>query len=440
MAKDNKNPKKTTKSTKKAPVKSTNNSNKKNGAKKVNTVKQTVKVSETKKVETKIVEPEKTEIVNTGVKKSTKKVEKVNFVSKVKDFIKKNWEEKREFSIACIIIALLICIIILLAVSKQVPKLKNGKEVIASVDGMKVTSDDLYLSMKESYGTTELMNKIDEFIAEDYAPKETEEDKKYVEEVVDYYKKYAEYYGTSFEEFLRQYVGISGVSDEDEFRSFVKKDYKKTLAIQKYIGNTISEEDLKKAFEESYKEKLTVRHILIEVNDEVTEEDAKAKAQDLIAKLDEVKDDAEKLEEKFKDLAFENSDDKGTYEDGGLFKDFSKNGVDENFYNASKDLEDGKYTKEAVKSQYGYHVILKISSKTNKYKDVKNDIKTDLAKEKLSTDSTLSVTAWDELRKEYGLKINDSDVKSEYNKNIKKATDKEENSSNEKTEDSSSEE
>ena len=100
--------------------------------------------------------------------------------------------------------------------------------------------------MKDSYGTTELINKIDEFIAEDYADEFTEEDEEYVDQVVDYYKQYAEYYGTSFEDFLSQYVGISGVSTEDEFREYVKKDYKKTLAVQKYVGSTISEEELKK--------------------------------------------------------------------------------------------------------------------------------------------------------------------------------------------------
>ena len=440
MAKDNKSPKKTTKSTKKAPVKNTKGTNKTNSAKKVNTVKKTASLKETKKVDTKVVETKKIEKVDTEAKKSTKQNRKVNFITKVKNLIKKNWEEKREFSIACIIIALLVVVIILLAVSKQVPKLKNGKEVIASVDGLKVTSDDLYLNMKDSYGTKELMNQIDQFIADDYVEEFTEEDEKYVDEVIDYYKQYAEYYGTSFEDFLSQYVGISGVSNEDEFREYVKKDYKKTLAIQKYVGSTISEEELKNEYKENYKEKLTVRHILIEVNDDVKEEDAKKKAEELIEQLKEVKDDAKKLEEKFKDLAYDNSDDKGTYENGGLFEDFSKNGVDENFYKASKELKNGEITLEAVKSQYGYHIILKVSSKTNKYKDVKEDIKESLAKEKLSADATLSVTAWDELRKEYNFKINDTDVKKEYNKTIKDSKKTNENANGETTENSSSEE
>ena len=99
-----------------------------------------------------------------------------------------------------------------------------------------------------------------------------------------------------------------------------------------------------------------------------------------------------------------------------LYKDFSKGEVDESFYKAAKDLKKGEYTAEPVKSQYGYHIIFKVSSKTNKYEDVKDKIKDDLAEKKLNEDSTLQVSAWDKLRKKYNLKINDTDVKKAYNK------------------------
>ena len=53
----------------------------------------------------------------------------------------------------------------------------------------------------------------------------------YVDNIVDYYKQYADYYGVSFEQFLTQYAGINGVSTEDEFRDFVKADYKKSTKL-----------------------------------------------------------------------------------------------------------------------------------------------------------------------------------------------------------------
>lgn len=424
MAKASNSQKKTTKSTSK-------------GAKKTTTA-NTKKVAQAKKAPaTKSVTKAKEEIVE---KVEAVKVEKVTDTKKVtnnrkdtrdsvilraKRSVQDNWQRRKEFVISIIVIIILVIMVVLLALCKRVPKLKNGEEVLASVKGLNVTADKFYTSLKNSYGTTDVMNQIDQFIADDYVKKFTEDDNKYIDQVVDYYKQYAEYYGVSFEDFLSQYVGISGVTSEKEFRAYVKKDYKKTLALKKYIGSTISEKELKKEYESNYKEKLTVRHILIEINDEVSEEDAKKQAEDLIKQLDEVKDNADELEKKFKELAYDNSNDSGTYEDGGLFKDFSKSGVDEAFYNASKKLKKGEYTKEPVKSQYGYHVILKVSSKTTKYKDVKETIKKDLAEKKLNEDATLQTTAWDELRKKYKLKINDSDVKKNYEKSLKDATNKE---------------
>ena len=424
MAKASNSQKKTTKSTSK-------------GAKKTTTA-NTKKVAQAKKAPaTKSVTKAKEEIVE---KVEAVKVEKVTDTKKVtnnrkdtrdsvilraKRSVQDNWQRRKEFVISIIVIIILVIMVVLLALCKRVPKLKNGEEVLASVKGLNVTADKFYTSLKNSYGTTDVMNQIDQFIADDYVKKFTKDDNKYIDQVVDYYKQYAEYYGVSFEDFLSQYVGISGVTSEKEFRAYVKKDYKKTLALKKYIGSTISEKELKKEYENNYKEKLTVRHILIEINDEVSEEDAKKQAEDLIKQLDEVKDNADELEKKFKELAYDNSNDSGTYEDGGLFKDFSKSGVDEAFYNASKKLKKGEYTKEPVKSQYGYHVILKVSSKTTKYKDVKETIKKDLAEKKLNEDATLQTTAWDELRKKYKLKINDSDVKKNYEKSLKDATNKE---------------
>ena len=424
MAKTDNGQKKNAKSTKKTTAKSTKTVAAVKKAPTTKSVKKsspktTVKAKKQEKViKAEVIKEEKTEV------KSTKKARKKSIFSKAKDSVIKNWNERKEFVIACIIIAILAIVIILLACAKRIPKTKNGEEVLASINGLTITSDKLYTKLKESYGTNDVINLIDEYIANDYVKKLTKDDEKYIDQVVDYYKQYADYYGTSFEDFLAQYVGISGVTNEKQFREYVTKDYKKTLAVKKYLGNTISEEELKKEFKNNYKEKLTVRHILIEVNDDVKEEDAKKQAEDLIKQLDEVKNDADKLEKKFKDLAYDNSNDTATYKDGGLFKDFSKNGVDEAFYNAAVKLKNGEYTSKPVKSQYGYHVILKVSSKTNKYKDIKETIKKDMAEKMLNEDASLQATTWDKLRKKYKLKINDTDVKKAYKKTVNDAKNK----------------
>ena len=334
--------------------------------------------------------------------------------------LKKLLKEKKEFSVACVIIIILLIVTIWLAVSKQIPKTKDGSQVIASVKGYEVTADDLYAQLKKDKGTDSVMNLIDEYIANKEV-KFTDEDEDYVDNVVNYYKQYADYYGVSFEEFLIQYAGISGVTTEEEFREFVKKDYKKSLAAINYVGKSLTDEEIQDYYDENYSETMTVKHILIEVSDEVSDEDAKAEAQDIINQLNEVKDDSDKLNELFKDLAFNHSTD-STYATEGLIEDFSKKDVVSEFWDASYDLKDGEFTSEPVKTEYGYHVILKVSSSSQKkLKEVKKEIIKNLAQEKLSNEPNLQITVWDELRKKYKFKINDSDIKKNYNDTINNA-------------------
>lgn len=315
--------------------------------------------------------------------------------------------------------------------------LENGSYVIATVNGKSFTTNDLYAALKENYGTDVLMDLIDTYIAEKEV-KITDEDKKYVQEVVDYYKQYAEYYNTDLATFLANYVGLNGISTEKEFSNFVLEDYKKTLAVQKFIGDQASEDDLKEYYKENYSDKLTVKHILIEVDSEAEDKDAADeeaynKAVKLISKLD--KTDSKKLDSKFEELAKNNSDDTETYSNGGLIEDFSKKDVVEEFYNAAADLKDGEYTKEPVKTTYGYHIILKVSSTpVEKYKDIKEEVRTAYAKSLLSNDNNLRITKWDELRNQYKLSIKDDFINSTYKKTIKDATNAEK-SDTKKTED-----
>lgn len=334
-------------------------------------------------------------------------------------------KEKKEFTVACVIIIILLVITIWLALSKQIPKTKDGNQVIASVKGYEVTADQLYAELKKDKGTDSVMNLIDTFIA-DKEVKFTDEDEEYVDNVVDYYKQYADYYGVTFEEFLSQYAGINGVSTEEEFREFVKADYKKSLAAINYVGKSLTDKEIQEYYDENYSETMTVKHILIEVNEEVSEEEALDEAKDIINQLNEVKDDADALNELFKDLAFNHSSD-STYATEGLIEDFSKKDVVSEFWDASYDLKDGEFTSEPVKTEYGYHVILKVSSSSQKkLKDVKKEIIKTLAQQKLSSDANLQITSWDELRKKYKLKINDSDIKKDYNDIVKNATDTDE--------------
>ena len=381
--------------------------------------------------------------------KNNKKVEEVNKIEKIEEIkeVVKNEKKGKENSVSkladntpfvistCVSILLLALLILTLCI-KKIPKTSNGDEVIASLKGKKISAEELYQQLKTDNGYDALFTIIDEYIA----AKEvtiTDADKEYVQGVVDYYKEYAEYYGVDLETFLANYVGLAGVKNEEEFYNFVLKDYKKTLAVQKLIGDKANEEDLKAYYKENFSDKLTVKHILIQIdteaeNQEEEEENAYNKAMEVIEKLNDTK--KSKLDEEFEKLAEEYSDDTATYSNGGLIEDFTKSDVVEEFWNESEDLDNGEYTTEPVKTTYGYHVILKVSSTpVEKYNKIKDEVKAAYAKEQLNNDSTLATTMWAELRKQYKLSIEDDEIKKMY-KNSLKPKDEKENTEEETTE------
>lgn len=390
----------------------------------------TSKKVETKKVQNKKVETKKVQDKKVQDKKVETKVE----VKKVKKEKKGNLKALVNKVMANTPLVIALCVILVLVGAllftityKKVPKTSKGAEIVATIKGKEVTADDLYEELKENYGTDALINIIDTYIA-DKEVEVTKDHEEYVDEVVDYYKEYAEYYKVDLATFLASYVGINGVENEEQFREYVLEDYKKTIVVTNYIGENAKEEDLKKHYKENYSDKLTVKHILIEVDAEAKDKDkadkeAYDKAVKLIKKLKDTS--SKKLDAKFEELAEDNSDDTATYSNGGLIENFTKKDVVEEFWKASEKLENGKFTTEPVKSTYGYHIILKVSSTpVEKYKDIKEDVRKSYAENKLSSDSTLMVKTWDEIRSQYKLSIEDDFIKKLYKKTIEDATKK----------------
>jgi len=380
--------------------------------------------SSTSKKATKKVTPKKVTENKKVVKVPETKVEVKEVVTKK---VEKKGNKDSLFNNTPFVITLCACVLLVAALIftlciKRVPTTSNGDEIVATVKGKKITANDLYLSLKDAGGKEQLLSIIDEYIAEQEV-EITKADEEYAQEVVDYYVEYAEYYKTDLESFLTNYVGLTGISTEEEFFEFVLKDYKKTLAVQKYIGEKADEDELKEYYEKNFSDKLTVKHILIEVDSEAedadkAEEEAYNKAVKLIKKLKET--DEDKLDKKFEELAKNNSDDTGTYSNGGLVENFTKAEVDEAFYDAAAKLENGKYTKEPVKSSFGYHIILKVSSTPREeYDKIVEDVKKAYAESELKSDSNLLTLKWAELRDEYKLSIKDDYIKETYEEQIK---------------------
>ena len=196
-------------------------------------------------------------------------------------------------------------------------------------------------------------------------------------------------------------------------------EYKRNLAIEDYVKDSITDDEIQKYYDDEVIGDIKVRHILIkpDTNDDMSTEEkeeaekkAKKEAEDLIKKLDDGAD--------FEELAKEYSDDTGSASDGGLIDYFNKDdNMDEAFLNASIDLEKGKYTTEPVKSSFGYHIILKVDQKKKpKLKKVKDDIIDTLAEDKLNNDATLRYNALVEIRKNAGIEFKDDSLKSDYDK------------------------
>ena len=65
-----------------------------------------------------------------------------------------------------IVSAFLIGVLFLTAGCAKTPKLENGKEVFASIDGYKITADDLYAELKERGGLSVMLDMIDKKIVD----------------------------------------------------------------------------------------------------------------------------------------------------------------------------------------------------------------------------------------------------------------------------------
>ena len=291
-------------------------------------------------------------------------------------------------------------------------ELKDNNTVVKTDEG-KITADKLYESLRDKYGISILVDMIDhQLFDEKYKTDETEEEtiNSQIEQMKSQYNNDEE----AFKAAITQYLGVE---DEDELRDMLSLEYKRNLAIEEYVKNSITDDEIQKYYDDEVIGDIKVRHILIkpDTNDDMSTEEkteaedkAKKEAEDLIKKLDDGAD--------FKELAKEYSDDTGSASDGGLIDYFNKDdNMDEAFLNASIDLEEGKYTKEPVKSSFGYHIILKLDQKKKpKLNKVKDEIRKTLADNKLNEDAALRYNALIEIREEAGIKFNDDSLKKDY--------------------------
>lgn len=320
----------------------------------------------------------------------------------------------------------LICILaVLLLVTScgKVPKLKNGDEAVVTMKDGDISVEELYSEMKEKYALDMLITKIDTSILNNVY-KTDDEEKNYIDKQLETIKYYYETYYKSQYKSFQEYLTQNGVESEDELKENIRLTYKRNKAVKDYVKSIITDKEIEKYYDEEIFGDISASHILIkpEYDDNASDEEKKEaekkalkEAKEVIAKL--------KKGEDFAELAKEYSDDSSNSKSGGKLADFNHGQMVEAFEDAAKELKVGSYTTTPVKTEFGYHIILKTAQKDKPaLKEVKDDIISDLTDEKLKDDSTLEVTALVELRKKHKVEIQDKDIKKLYEAYVEKNT------------------
>ena len=269
-------------------------------------------------------------------------------------------------------------------------ELKNGEEAAVSFNNGAISANDLYDILKEKYAEDEIVDIIDEYLLNKEYEKTTEEDV-YVNENLESAKEQA---GEDFDLYLKQYYNVE---DEESFKDLLRLSYKRNLWINDYTESNITDEEIETYYNDKVVGDMKLSHILItpDVSSDATDEE-KDKAEEKALK---------EAEEVIKKL-----------NNGGSLGFINREGYDENFIEGAIPLKKNEYTKKPVKSAYGYHIILKTDQKKKPEltEEEKTEIKTNIAEEKLNSDSTLSLKALEALREKYEMKINDSALNKAY--------------------------
>lgn len=286
----------------------------------------------------------------------------------------------------------------------RIAKLSDGTEPVAEVNGEKITADTLYEDMKEYYSVDLLIDRIDNMILSEMY-EETDEMKNEIEKTAQNYYSTYEAYGYTKEAFLES----QGLSSHDDFIKILTLSYRRNEYYNEYAEGLVTEKEINNYYEDKVFGDINSKHILVAIDDDMADEDAKKLAEEIIGKLNDGKTFDEVKEE---------YNDKITYEELG-YQPFNAN-LQESYMNALVGLKNEEYTTEPVKTTYGYHVIYRIDQKEKpSLEDIKDTIISELATEKKNADENMYYKALAKLREEKELVFYDTVMESEYNDYLK---------------------
>ena len=283
----------------------------------------------------------------------------------------------------------------------KIPKLKNGEDAVVTFkNGDKISANDLYNELKDKYALDATVNLIDTKILEKEFKDNVDEAKKQAEDTI---KSMEKSYGGKDKllESIQYYTGFSTI---EAYQNYVYINYLQGKAAEAYAKTLVTDKQIEKYYKETYFGDISINHILITpsvksgADEEATknaEKAAKAKAEEVITKLNEAKKAGKDISEEFKTLAKEYSDDDATKKKGGALGYINLNNLSTNYdelVNAAVKLKDGEYSTDVITTELGYHVILRVKQKDKgSLKDAKETIVKILSQNTLSSESNITV-------------------------------------------------
>ena len=341
-----------------------------------------------------------------NIKKEEVKVAPKKKVNKDTDKVFKFYEffDKYHLAIYGALGGILVTVLVVVLIwPDRIATLKDGTQPVATIDGMTLTADELYEDMKDIYSVSSLLDKLDTKILTDKYPDTDEMDDEVTSQAENYYKAYEQYYKMSKEDFLKQ----NRFNTEKKFLEYLKLNNRRTKYVKEYTENEVTDKEIDKYYEDKVYGDINTKHMLVKVDSSASDDDKKEAenlAKEIISKLDEGKT-FDEVKEEYKD--------KITYEELG-YKSYNA-ALEEAYKNEMKNLKDGEYSKEPVKTSYGYHIVYRIDQKEKPaLEDIKDQIKEEIADEKISNDKNLYYVVLDKMRENANLKFEDTVLKEKY--------------------------
>lgn len=341
-----------------------------------------------------------------NIKKEEAKVAPKKKVNKDTDKVFKFYEffDKYHLAIYGALGGILVTVLVVVLIwPDRIATLKDGTQPVATIDSMTLTADELYEDMKDIYSVSSLLDKLDTKILTDKYPDTDEMDDEVTSQAENYYKAYEQYYKMSKEDFLKQ----NGFNTEKKFLEYLKLNNRRTKYVKEYTENEVTDKEIDKYYEDKVYGDINTKHMLVKVDSSASDDDKKEAenlAKEIISKLDEGKT-FDEVKEEYKD--------KITYEELG-YKSYNA-ALEEAYKNEMKNLKDGEYSKEPVKTSYGYHIVYRIDQKEKPaLEDIKDQIKEEIADEKISNDKNLYYVVLDKMRENANLKFEDTVLKDKY--------------------------